>query len=92
MPQVLTPWKQGSVWFTPCLSSPHHIYSGSLETSSVPHSNNVVISVLFVCISTLNSKNLIHFILLKKCKTVPGRPEMSMKLYVSAMTFRARFH
>lgn len=56
--QVLTPWNWGPVWFTPLPP----IYSGSLETSSVPYSKDVVISNLFVCVSVSVSKHLIHFI------------------------------
>lgn len=60
--EALTSWKRGPVCFTPLPL----IYSGSLETSSGPHSKDVAFSVLFVCISALISKNLIHFIPLKK--------------------------
>lgn len=56
--EVLTAWKRGPRLFTPLLP----IYSGGLETSSVPRSKDVVISDLFICISVLVSKHLIHFI------------------------------
>ena len=50
----------------PCVVHfPAPIYSGSLDTSSVPCSNDVVISILFVYISVFISRNLIHFILLQ---------------------------
>lgn len=74
---------------------PAPINSGSLDTSSVPYSKDVVISILFVYISILISKNYIHFILLQqflKHETVPKRPERSTKLYVSTMTFGAYFN
>lgn len=74
---------------------PSPVNSGSLDTSSVPHSKDVVISIIFVYISVLISKNYIHFILLKqflKHETVPRRSERSTKLYASIMTFGAYFN
>lgn len=80
----------------PCVVHfPAPIYSGSLDTSSVPCSNDVVISILFVYISVFISRNLIHFILLQKFwkhKTVPRRPKRSTKLYVSTITFGVYFN
>lgn len=58
-------WIYGNGALRGSLSYP--AYSGSPETSSVPHSKDVAISVVFlICISILVSKNSTHFNSLKK--------------------------